>query len=516
MKRNYRSWILGLSLALASVGAHASQEKSYKQLLRDPRAECGFYLARLDSEFTGRKISGTLDPQELPHALKDFDPTQERLVAVGAPPDWMSRRKLKRAVMKSIEDAGFSAAKYTAIRRIGQYVETKVGVFAYVPGQGMRRLASLDEAALERNVSGAEIKAIIDAGGSILISGTPLVGAAREKIEASLKNKLQSKAAEAQVELPPELVRTQSKLRVWTQAFAENPRKAMVDAMYQVRALFPYSEDMVRPTDGEMRSMGQKVTMHTIFSLISFALKRETMQVMIPMTIINGANSAGTGTYRSFIGNWLSRDGDSIAIRTIKGLMMSSFFTFDLYLARNAFDSETLSSMATFAGWSHFFSTSWVSILFQAMWRTPVSAVLNSWERWRSEKDGPEASKWARGVGGSAEKFMTYAMTQFYILSIVMESSFFKLVWNPGHGLGMLGGDAKLDSALGQTLLMNFNVGHLAMATVGAGALVLKNQYRLFDKVVPAVEWLDKLETKVYRGFTGLFKWRKPEGGASP
>jgi hypothetical protein len=250
--------------------------------------------------------------------------------------------------------------------------------------------------------------------------------------------------------------------------------------------------------------------MHTIFSLISFNLKGETMQVMMPMTVVNAANSGATGTYRSFFGNWLSRNGDSMAIRTIKGLMLSSFFTFDLYLARNAFNGDVMSSFTELSGWTNFFASSWVSILFQSLWRTPVSSVLHSWERWKSQGAGPDASVWARNVGGAAEKFMTYIMTQFYILSIVMESSFFKLTWQGGQGLDLISGQSEVNSAMGQTLLMNFNVGHMAMALVGVGALIMKNHYRLFDKISPAIEWLDKIENKSYRGLTSALRRLKP------
>ena len=505
MVNNQRKWLTALVL-MASVVTQAATNQEYSHLLRDKKTSCGFYLAKLSSEFTGKQITSNLETANLAAKLSDFDPLAERIVAVGAPPDWMSRRKLRVEIERIMSEAGFPKAKYTAIRRIGNFIESKVGVFVHLPGKPMQRVSSLDEVELSAALTGQELRAVFEAGGSIVISGTPLIGPTRQKLEAGIKSKLSQAAQDAGVPLNKSTIRSQSKSVVWAKAFAESPRKTFTDAWHRLRSLLPYSEDMVRPTHGELHSTGQKVIMHTLFSLLSFNLKGEAMQVMVPMTVINGANSAATGTYRSFIGNWMSRDGDAMTIRTLKGIMLASFFTFDLYLARNAFNGEILKSLTEISGWSNFLAGSWVSILFQSLWRTPVSSVLHSWERWKSQSGGPDVSAWARNVGGAAEKFMTYVMTQFYILSIVLDSSFFKLIWTADNGPGLLSGNADVNSAMGQTLLMNFNVGHLAMATVGIGALAMKKHYRLFDRISPAVEWLDQMESKLYRGVTGVFK----------
>lgn len=497
--------ILSLLILVSWFGSALADDNSH--VLRNPKTACGFYLARFSSEFNGRRITEDLDVKKLKDALaKDFDPAKERVVAVGAPPDWLSRRKLRKEITRALDDAGFPAAKHTEIRHIGHYLESKVGVFASIPGKGLQRLADLDEKNMGRILDGAQVKKLLDEGGSIVIAGTPLIGPSRAKIKASVESTLRESAQSQGLEVSDDLVRTRSRMSVWARAFWENPKQAYLDAWHGFRAFFPYSEDLVTPTEGEKRTMAQKVTMHTIFSMISFAMKGETMQVMVPMTVVNGANSGVTGTYRSTLGNWMSRNGDSTALRTLKGMMLSSFFTFDLHLAKNAFNHDVLHELTSFAGWNNFIAGAWVTVMFQSMWRTPVSTVLHSWERWKSETGGPDASATARNVAGNAEKFMTYLMTQFYIVSIVVQSSFFKLVWNEGGGFGMLSGDPLVKTEMGQTLLMNFNVGHLSMAVVGLAAFALKSRYKLFDKLVPAINWADKVETKGYQGVINVFK----------
>lgn len=499
MRSKMFSFKTGLLFLFAMVSSFSRASTDAQYVLRSDKTKCGFYIAKLSSEFTGRKISDDLDTTKLKERLKDFDPVKERLVAVGTPPDRASRTKLRAEILAALADAGYPSAKTALIRHIGNYIESKVGVFVSVPGKGMTRLGGLHDQNLAVSLSGPELKSLIDAGGSVVISGTPIFGPSRAKIKANVQGQLEAAAKEVDMQLDERFIKMQSKAQVWARAFAENPKKAYLESWYYFRSLFPYSEDFVTPTAGEIKSTGQKVTMHTFFTLVSFGIKGDSLDVVVPMTIVNGANSAGTGTYRSIIGNWFSRNGSSMAIRTIKGLMMSSFFTFDLYLARHAFDGNVWASLTELSGWSHFVATSWVSVLFQAVWRTPVSSVLNSWERWKSEVGGPEASAMARNVAGNSEKFMTYLMTQFYIVSLVVKSSFFNIVWNSGHGIGIIPGSENVHSELGQTLLMNFNVGHFAMATVGAAALMFKNKYKYFDKVVPVVNWLDDKETRGYR-----------------
>lgn len=495
--------------------AWATDAKQYPQLLRDQNAPCGFYLARLSSEFTGRRLTDTLDPTELKNALlseqslHSFDPSAEALVAVGTPPDWMSRRQLQRKIFKMFDEAGYPSVKYTAIRQVTPFIASKIGVFVQRPHGEMVRISGLNGDEISQSLTGPKLEEIFREGGALVISGLPLVGPRRTQMTKDIVHKLKAQAEAQNVgqEWSENSLKTRSRLGVWVSAFVENPKKTFFDAWHKALSIFPLPEDMVRPTQGEMRSMGQKVVMHTVLSVVTLGIKGDPLQVLIPVTVVNAGNSATTGTYRSFIGNWMSRDGNSQLARFVKGVMLSSFFTFDLYLAKNAFNGDVLRSLTEFSGWINFMSNQWVSVLFQVLWRSPVYSVLHQWERWRSAQGGPDLSQWARTTAGNAEKYMTYLMTQLYLVSILMKTSFFHLTWKTQEGLQLVSGSPPENlSALDQTLLLNFNAGHLGMALVGASAYGMQKHYQLFDKVAPAVEWLDRKENNFYRAFLALFQ----------
>ena len=67
-----------LVLVASFVGSSFTfaESNEYKHLLRDKSAECGFYLARLNSEFTGKKIVNGLDTEDLKKLGRIFNLTE--------------------------------------------------------------------------------------------------------------------------------------------------------------------------------------------------------------------------------------------------------------------------------------------------------------------------------------------------------------------------------------------------------------------------------------------------------
>ena len=92
------------------------------------------------------------------------------------------------------------------------------------------------------------------------------------------------------------------------------------------------------------------------------------------------------------------------------------------------------------------------------------------------------------------EKFISYFMTQFFILSIILHDGFLKLAQGSGRGLYFTRG------AIGKsdTLLMNFNVGHAVMLGVGLSYLLAVKNPAIIEPSAKIVDKLESWENKIY------------------
>ncbi len=266
------------------------------------------------------------------------------------------------------------------------------------------------------------------------------------------------------------------------------------ETSFRLGRIFPLPRDLEKPSRDEVTSAPRKILIPGIitFSVQSY-LQGGISSVAIPVTIANAANSWVMGTFHKTFGNWFRRsiltptntgapgEKPGMVVTTLRNLMITTLFTTVLYWSGQGSLKEFTTEVVTLAGWQTFITQQWLSILFNVAWRTPTQSVVFSWEGEKFKLGDPETNQEVRRSSSAINRMISYGMTQFYIASILTESSLFKIVYDLNDGLHILG--SKSDLGSDQVLLMSPNLGHAAMAGMGILAATLLRKVQTMDRL---------------------------------
>lgn len=485
---------LFLSSFVAALGGFLELQALAKPVpIRSLTAPCEFYLVDKSQRMMGESVTTSLDTTELNEWLAThpkIDPQTQALYAVGAPLHRKDLATLESEVRAALAEHGQGNLEFKTIRRIANFIQEQSGLFSINQDGSYEKLADLDAALMQSAIANAAPEKLE----SLAIMGAPLFSSERKELENLVQ------AALAAREAPPAELTVDSKPLVLMREFMRRPLDAVKHLAQQLRYWLPMSEDWQKPTRAELGSMTQKLVIPGVLTFSVLYSVGQPLKVLIPVTIINAMNSAFAGTIRTFIGNWFSRSKNLFPGRILKQFAFSALFTTTLYWAASG-SMENLGKILTFAGWMHLIQSKWLSNLFQTSWRMPVQDAIYSWERGRAA-EGVSSGE-LRYKGSVIEKYLSYLMTQFYIWSIVSPTSLFKVVSGAEHVFN----PATYTALPGETMLMEFNYGHVGMATAGVLAAVLLRRMSVMDTLSSGLAWLDRGENWLYRSPVTLYKW---------
>lgn len=463
--------------------------------IRSLKTPCEFYLVDKSQRMMGESVTTSLSTEELRSWLASkptVDPQTQALYAVGAPLHRKDLATLETEVRAALAEHGQADLEFKTIRRIANFIQEQSGLFSIHVDGTYEKLADLDAALMQTAIANAAPEKLE----SLAIMGAPLFSSERKDLENLVQ------AALAAREAPPAELSVESKPLVILREFMRRPAEAVKHLADQLRYWLPMSEDWQRPTRAELGSMTQKLVIPGVLTFSVLYSVGQPLKVLIPVTIVNAMNSAFAGTVRTFIGNWFSRSKNLFPGRILKQFAFSAFFTANLYWAASG-SMENLGKILTFAGWMHLIQSKWLSNLFQTSWRMPVQDAIYSWERGRAA-EGVNSGE-LRYKGSVIEKYLSYLMTQFYIWSIVSPTSLFKVVSGSEH----IFNPANYKALPGETMLMEFNYGHVGMASAGILAALLLRKMSVMDGLSKGLAWLDRGENWLYRSPLSLYKWVK-------
>lgn len=448
--------------------------------LRDPKAPCGLYFT--DAHKTQGTRLSSLDPEEMSKALEDISAEQmsKHLALVGVEPRDLVG--VRTSLKLTLANLGHKKVDVTVIRRLSSFIAEETGFFYLDPQGQWQRLSSTDPQAIKEALAEKNI----DPNSSFLSVGTPLLGSIRRETKAVLAERGIQNA------------RLVSPWQAYLTKAMQKPVGAVQHAARSLSFFFPIREDFVRPSSAELQGAVQKILIPGIITFTVMLSQDQPLEVLIPVTLINAANSFATATFRSFLGNWWRRSTSFFPSQWLKNVMVTSFFTANLYWAGRL---QKLPEILTFAGWTNFVTSKWITVLFNTLWRAPVSNAIYSWEHRKSRDADPATSLHVRRAGAAMEKYLSYIMTQFYIYSIITQSSLFSIVQYQNGSLGF-GYESE-----GVSSLMNFNIGHAAMASVGALAFVAMKNTKIMELLSGWAIHLDTFENRVVDVLFEPWRW---------
>lgn len=477
----FLSYVSACLFLWVGIFAHAAADVA----IRSRQAPCEYYLVAKENTTMGKPVTSSLAISDLQAWLATnpaIDAETQALYVVGAPMGHSDRATLVNNVRSALADHGLAGVDVKTIRRLQNFIAEQTGLFSIAADGSYERLADLNEIGIRAAIASVAPEKLE----SLALIGLPVFGSAKKNFE-----NLVQLAVAARNAPPPEL-KVEARPLTLLNEFLRRPTEALKHLAQQMRYFFPMAEDWQKPTVEELGSMGQKLVIPGILTFSVMYLNNTPLQILIPVTIVNALNSGLSGTIRTFIGNWFARSANKFPDMFMRQFLYSGFFTTTLYWA-GVGSVAALKNILNFASWMNFFQTKWLSNLFQTSWRLPIQGAIYGWERLRSAEG--VSSKEMRYKGSVFEKYLSYVMTQFYILSIVTHSSLMKVVAG-GDSHFYLGNHALQP---GESLLMEFNIGHVAMAGAGiASALLLRNS-QVMDLVGNFIAKLDGWESRFHQ-----------------
>lgn len=550
----------GLPLqALPKPGNPYSQGDLFQ--MRDPLSPCGIYLvADKDSTTYGQWVSNELTTEGLEtffnqESKEAFDPEKAGVFLVGDLHNRKAWNKTIKRFQKKLTDMGYPDLPVRTVRRIAEFLDDQSGVFVREKwGQGeWTRLGRLDN---PKDIEKIDFTGL-EKRNEILFAGAPLIlGNFKDKAKDLIAHNGGS----------PGNIKFQSKLSLKTASFGELlqklylfPGTAFSTVWKKTIGMFaklvervdrghktvkiagkelniPWfkvvpGEDVQKPIKQEIESAVYKTT--TSLILTSIVLSANSLargqplelNVLIPVTVVNALNSLGTGTAHTTMNNWIARSKSFFPENILKFAFLGAFFGYTIYAARSG-SWSALEQALTLGGVLTYFQTKWMSILLQMGWRSPYETLVARWEREKnqkaearledqqsageiSEKDQAEslmvANEDIRQTGSAMKRMMSYVMTQFWVLSIILSGGFFRLVrWADGSlGFTRLPADQLGESGV---ILKNFNFGELAIIGTIIMAAIALNVPSVKDRIATVARAGDKWERKFHESMKTGFK----------
>jgi hypothetical protein len=200
--------------------------------------------------------------------------------------------------------------------------------------------------------------------------------------------------------------------------------------------------------------------------------------------VVNYGNSYVTGVYRKFISNWMLRgkraDSKSIFGKArnfsetfVRNLLLSSFFTIEIYWLSKLFEWDKLAAVGTVEGWYHMLVTKWSSALINVLWRYFFYDAITKFES-RMESMGRKED--ARRTAAHFELLGSLMATPAFLISSMADP---KSGW-----IFPIVGDFSLQLTAAHGVML------------GVGALFLAFSLNIF-KMDPWVERFDWTHSKI-------------------
>jgi hypothetical protein len=232
------------------------------------------------------------------------------------------------------------------------------------------------------------------------------------------------------------------------------------------------------------------ITANTFQQLIITAKALVSPDITLISTVAGGitnyGNSYVTGVYRKFISNWLSQGNRSDpstrwgkirnrADQFTRTLLMSSFFTVQIYWMSRLFEWEKFSQIATLEGWRELGLAKFSSAVINVIWRDYYYQAILGFEK-RMELKGRKED--GRRTASRFELLGTLIGTPAFLIASMQDPK-------AGWTLPLWG-----------ELSMQVTTAHLAM--LGVGALFASFHYGVF-KMEPWVERFDRIHARVLK-----------------
>jgi hypothetical protein len=486
-------FIVYLCLFATRIFAGDGESSQFKgEAIRNLNTKCGFYLVPRENTTFGQPITTSLNLDELQEWAKTNEKPSDdyKIYAVGVTMD----RKLRKEFLKEVRavlDENNIDLPLDSIRRISDFLADQRGIYLVDHKKGTtEKISDLDPN--DPQLSGEAIEIIQrHPDQEVVVAGLPLFGIKKKKA-----------IRDALVEIGKNPLRFESKFAgTVKKAFAE-PGNALRKMAQEFRYIFPMKEDYQRPTKDEINTTYRKLVVPGVITFAVSLGMGQDMSVVLPITIVNAANSALTSIYRTFLGNWWRRSSSFFPSLWIKQMMLGTIFTMDLYWAGAG---KNLAAILSFAGWTNLFAAKWASVIFNSVWRSPLHYVVSKWEEWRNKnQNSVGGNEQTRQTGASMEKFVSYFMTQFFILSIIIENGLFKMAQGAEKGIYFTKGKVPE----GDIMLMNFNIGHAVMLGVGAAYFLAIKNPALLEPAARLVDKAEAVENKLYNKVMYDWSWR--------
>jgi hypothetical protein len=472
------------------VSTFATFALSQQISLRNPKAPCGLYFT--DSSRTqGHKVAD-LDETSIKAALDTMAASNsaQRLALVGVSPS--QARSTLQSVREQLKTLGFEHVSVDVIRRLSSFISSETGLFVQEADGTARRISGEDPesilAALQNDPNAQDRQ--------YLLVGVPYFSKANAKARVALES------------LGIANTTFVSPWSAYMQKAKREPIAAVSHALQSVRYFFPIREDFVPPTRAETRGAVQKILVPGLITFTVLLTQDQPLTVLIPVTLVNAANSFSTATFRSFLGNWWRRSKSFFPSQWLKNVIVSGFFTADLYWAGRG-SVKALSEILSVAGWQNLLTGKWLSLLFQTIWRAPIGSAIYHWEAHRTKNASTAESLEVRQAGAALEKYISYVMTQFYVYSIISQNSVFNLVQAASGAIEIRGSTAPILET--EQLLMGANYGHGAMAVVGVLAFLTMKSTKMIDKIADVALSFDKVELRATSALFHSWRWFKKD-----
>jgi len=480
-----------LCLALFSINVFSNNSSN----IRDPKkTSCAFYLVPKSNTTFGEAVTDSLSIQELkdwlatnPDISEDLD-----LYAVGASFDKAEHKAMITEIQHLVdehkkENPSFKNVNINSIRRLSSFLEDQRGIYALNADGTMEKISAYNPNDFRID---AQLRKKLDSEKrELMVVGAPIFGKQRKHLEESIGQVGNTE------------IKVKSGMLAAAQRAIKEPTEAIKHIAQNLRYFFPMREDLQKPTQGELAAMKKKLVIPGVLTFTVQAILGFPLAVVIPVTIVNAINSASTGAFRTFLANWFRRSKTFFPSSWLKQISLGTFFTVDLYWAGAG---AAISNALSLAGWVNLFLQKWPSIIFNSVWRTPYHNLIYKWENIQNgSQTTVEGNEDTRKAAGSLEKFMSYIMTQFFIYSIITKDTLFSLA-KTADGIYFKAGELIAH----ESLIMGFNVGHIAMLGVGTASVIMMMRPQLLGpaaKLALKIEnWEDKIYGKVGRSLSGL------------
>jgi hypothetical protein len=222
--------------------------------------------------------------------------------------------------------------------------------------------------------------------------------------------------------------------------------------------VFPMkSNDYQAPVRAEFESTKAKLwTSNTVQQLIITAQAlfgdKVTIAAALAGGLVNYGNSYVTGIYRKVISNWLLRakraDNNTLVGKVrhvgeafVRNLLLSSFFTIQIYWMSKMFEWSKFAQIGTAEGWYHMLVTKWSSAVINVLWRYFFYDAITKFES-RMESMGRKED--ARRTAARFELLGSLLATPAFLISSMADPKSgwiipifkdFSLQLTPAHGV---------------------------------------------------------------------------------